>query len=171
MQAGVDFAAINLNPANYVTQARPLPNYASENLDSDTLKSNYNALQVQVRHNAGKLNAEVNYTWSHEIDDMVNVFSGFSDPYDPSKDRGPGDWDIRHNITGSLVYSLPDLKQSKYAASRSLRRLAGIKHCAGSFGRPSQCHHRKRILWPAGTAQPDRSTNPAPQFFLAAAQL
>ena len=88
MQAGVDFAAINLNPANYVTQARPLSGFASENLDSDTLKSNYNALQVQVRHNAGKLNAEVNYTWSHEIDDMVNVFSGFSDPYDPSKDRG-----------------------------------------------------------------------------------
>jgi hypothetical protein len=112
MQAGVDFAPINLNPANYVTQARPLPNFASEDLDSDTLKSNYNALQVQVRHNAGKLNAEVNYTWSHEIDDMVNVFSGFSDPYDPSKDRGPGDWDIRHNITGSVVYSLPDLKQS-----------------------------------------------------------
>ena len=112
MQAGVDFAPINLNPGNYVTQARPLPNFASENLDSDTLKSNYNALQVQVRHNAGKLNAEVNYTWSHEIDDLVNVFSGFSDPYDPSKDRGPGDWDIRQNITGSLVYSLPDLKQS-----------------------------------------------------------
>ncbi len=112
MQAGVDFAAINLNPANYVTQARPLPGFASENLDSDSLKSNYNALQVQVRHNAGKLNAEVNYTWSHETDDMVNVFSGFSDPYDPSKDRGPGDWDIRHNITGSVVYSLPNLEQS-----------------------------------------------------------
>jgi hypothetical protein len=112
MQAGVDFAAINLNPGNYVTQARPLSSFANEYLDSDTLKSSYNALQVQVRHNTGRLNAEVNYTWSHEIDDMINVFSGFSDPYDPSKDRGPGDWDIRHNITGSLVYSLADLKQS-----------------------------------------------------------
>ena len=91
MQAGVDFAAINLNPGNYVTQARPLSGFANEYLDSDELSASYNALQVQVRHNTGRLNVEGNYTWSHEINDMVNVFSGFSDPYDASKDFGPGD--------------------------------------------------------------------------------
>jgi hypothetical protein len=110
MQAGVDFAALNLNPANYVTQARPLTNFASENLDSDELNSSYNALQVQLRHNSGHFIFEGNYTWSHEMDDMVNVFSGFSNPYNPNFDRGPGDWDIRHNITGSIVYSMPELK-------------------------------------------------------------
>jgi Carboxypeptidase regulatory-like domain/TonB dependent receptor-like, beta-barrel len=112
MQAGISFAALNANPANLVTQVRPNANFANENVDDDTLSSNYNALQVQVRHNVGKLNLEANYTWSHEIDDLVNVFGGFSDPYNASVDRGSGDWDVRHNLTGSLVYSLPELKGS-----------------------------------------------------------
>jgi hypothetical protein len=111
MQAGVDFAALNANPANFLTQqGRPYSGFANENLDSDELNSSYHALQVQLRRHAGRLNLEGNYTWSHEIDDMVNVFGGFSDPYNPNVDRGNGDWDIRHNATGSVVYSLPDLK-------------------------------------------------------------
>ena len=111
MQAGVDFAALNANPANALTQSgRPYSGFANESLDSDILNSSYNALQAQLKHNAGRLNYEVNYTWSHEIDDMVNVFGGFSDPYSPNSDRGPGDWDVRHNLTGSVVYSLPDMQ-------------------------------------------------------------
>jgi len=113
MQAGVDFASLNANPANSLTQSgRPYAGFANENVDADILNSSYHALQVQLRHNAGRLNYEVNYTWSHEIDDMVNVFGGFSDPYNPAFDRGPGDWDIRHNLTGSVVYGLPEMKAS-----------------------------------------------------------
>ncbi len=121
MQAGVDFAAVNLNPSNPITGARPLPGYASENYDCDCLYSTYNSLQVQVRHNVGRLNFEGNYTWSHEIDDMVNVFSGWSDPYNPNMDRGSGDWDVRHNVTGSVVYSLPELQ----GANRLARGVLG----------------------------------------------
>jgi len=113
MQAGVDFSAINLNAANVLTQSgRPFANFANENLNADELNSSYHALQVQVRHSTGRLNFEANYTWSHEIDDMVNVFNAFSNPTNPNVDRGNGDWDIRHNATGSVVYSLPDLKGS-----------------------------------------------------------
>lgn len=113
MQAGVDFAALNVNPANLLTQSgRPYSGFANEYLEADALNSSYNALQVQLRHNAGRFNFEANYTWSHEIDDMVNVFNGYSDPYTPNFDRGPGDWDIRHNFTASVVYNLPDLKGS-----------------------------------------------------------
>ncbi|HYT19720.1 MAG TPA: TonB-dependent receptor [Candidatus Polarisedimenticolia bacterium] len=112
MQAGVSFAAPNANPANIVTQARTFSGFANENLNSDTLSSNYNALQVQLRRNAGRLTMEANYTWSHEIDDLVNVFSGWSDPLKPSLDRGSGDWDVRHNLTASAVYSLPEPKNS-----------------------------------------------------------
>lgn len=108
--SGIDFAAINLNPANYFTQAYTLTGFANEYFEDDELHSSYHALQVQVRHNVGRLNVEANYTWSHEIDDMVNVFNSFSNPYDPSFDIGPGDWDIRHNLTGSAVYNFTDLK-------------------------------------------------------------
>lgn len=113
MQAGIDFSALNLNPANVLTQSgRPYSGFASESLDADELNSSYHALQAQLRRKAGPLNLEANYTWSHEIDDMVNVFGGFSDPYNASLDRGPGDWDIRHNFTASVVYNLSDLKGS-----------------------------------------------------------
>lgn len=112
MQAGVSFAALNLNPQNPVTAGRPLSGYASENLFADTLSSTYNALQVQLRHNVGRLNYEVNYTWSHEIDNLVNVFSGWSNPFDPNQDRGSGDWDVRQNLTGSVVYNFADWKGS-----------------------------------------------------------
>ena len=113
MQSGVDFSALNANPANVLTQSgRPYSGFANENVDADILNSSYHALQVQLRHNTSRLNYEVNYTWSHEIDDMVNVFNAFSDPYNPNLDRGPGDWDIRHNLTGSVVYSLPNMTGS-----------------------------------------------------------
>lgn len=108
--AGVDFAAVNLNPGNYFTQAHPLSGFANENLEADELQSSYNALQVQLRHNVGKLNVEANYTWSHEIDDMVNFLNNFSNPYDPRYDLGNGDWDVRHSATGSVVYNFADLK-------------------------------------------------------------
>src|SRR5579863_6986410 len=113
MQSGVDFSALNANPANVLTQSgRPYSGFANENVDADILNSSYHALQVQLRHNTSRLNYEVNYTWSHEIDDMVNVFNAFSDPSNPNLDRGSGDWDIRHNLTGSVVYSLPNMTGS-----------------------------------------------------------
>lgn len=108
--AGIDFAAENLNAPNYFTQAYPLTGFANEYYEPDILQSSYHSLQVQLRHNVGKLNVEANYTWSHEIDDMVNVFNSYSDPYNPRFDLGNGDWDIRHNLTGSVVYNFTDLK-------------------------------------------------------------
>ncbi|MGD0733430.1 MAG: carboxypeptidase regulatory-like domain-containing protein [Terracidiphilus sp.] len=113
MQAGQNFAAINLNPANFVTDSnRPYSGFANENYESTELSGAYNSLQVKVNHTAGKLNAEANYTWSHTINDMVNFLNNYSDPYDPRKDMGNADWDIRQNLTGSVTYNFPDLKGS-----------------------------------------------------------
>jgi hypothetical protein len=112
MQSGIDFAALNANPQNVFSGARQYGGFANENLDSDVLFSTYNSLQAKLSRHVGNLNLEVNYTWSHEIDDLVNVFSGFSVPSNPNVDRGSGDWDVRHNFTGSALYSLPDLKGS-----------------------------------------------------------
>lgn len=120
-QAGVNFAAINANPSNPFTGARPRSNFADENYLGDDLGSNYQALQVQLRRNTHHLNTEMNYTWSHEIDDMVNVFSGFEDPYNPRVDRSSGDIDVRSNFTASAVYDFGDLKDH----SRSERLIGG----------------------------------------------
>jgi hypothetical protein len=150
LQAGVDFAAINLNPSNPNPNVpRPLPNWASENYDADVLSSTYSALQVQLRRNIGRLNLEANYAWSHEIDNQVNVFGGWSNPFNPNVDRGSGDWDVRHNFTASMVYNLPDLKGSSslmrgflggWQTSNIIQTRSGlptnIQLVSGFFGNP-----------------------------------
>jgi Carboxypeptidase regulatory-like domain len=111
MQAGQNFAGINLNPANMVNDDnRPYSGFANENLEACELSGAYNSLQVGLRHNVGKLNFETNYTWAHTINDMVNFLNNYSDPYNPRKDMGNADWDIRHNLTGSVTYNFPELK-------------------------------------------------------------
>jgi hypothetical protein len=175
MQAGVSFAAVNLNPANSVTQARPLPGYASENYNADNLYSSYNAMQVQLKHTIGRLNYEINYTWSHEIDDLVNVFSGWSDPFTPSVDRASGDWDVRQNLTGSVVYSFPDSHSSNgftkallsgWQGSSILQTRSGlptnIQLISGFFGlplRPNYVPGQSTTLgnanWPIGNFNPN----------------
>ncbi|MGA9356446.1 MAG: TonB-dependent receptor [Terriglobales bacterium] len=121
MQSGVDFASLNANPANVFTDARPYLGFANEDVLADALGSHYNALQVTLKRKVGRLDLEANYAWSHEIDDMLNVFSpGFEDPYTPAFDRGSGDWDVRHNLTGSALYSLPELKGSNAFVQKAL---------------------------------------------------
>jgi hypothetical protein len=120
-QAGVSFAGVNLNPSNPNTNvARSLSTYANENYMPDSLFSNYNALQAQLRSNAKQLHLEANYTWSHEIDNEVNAFANFSNPYNLALDRSSGDWDTRHNFTASVLYNLPDLKGSNRLVKKSL---------------------------------------------------
>ncbi|HVU45967.1 MAG TPA: carboxypeptidase regulatory-like domain-containing protein [Terracidiphilus sp.] len=124
-QAGVAFQAINLNPQSPNTNVpRPLSlkgvPYQNEYYLPNSLFSNYNAMQVQVRRNTQKLQFEANYTWSHEIDDEVNVFAGFENPYDPTFDRGNGDWDTRQNFTASALYNLPELKGSSKLMQETL---------------------------------------------------
>ncbi len=125
-QAGVAFQGINLNPSNPNSNvnrrlaAQGVP-YQNENYMPNILFSNYNALQVQLQRNIGRLDLEANYVWSHEIDDEVNVFAGFSDPFNINLDRSSGDWDTRHNLTASVVYSLPDPR----GTSRLVREVLG----------------------------------------------
>ena len=110
-QAGVNFAAINENPENVNPNigTRPHSGFADEDYLGDSLGSDYQSLQVQLRRNYHHLDTEMNYTWSHEIDDMVNVFQGFADPYNPKFDRSNGDIDVRNNFTASAVYDFSDL--------------------------------------------------------------
>jgi len=78
--------------------------------------SNYNGLQLtgEKRLSHG-LQFRINYTWSHCMDTVSNGgFLQFSSagilspiPGDLARDRGPCDYDIRHNLTGNYLYQLP----------------------------------------------------------------
>ena len=123
-QAGVAFQGINLNPSNPNTNVNRIlaatSPYQNENYMPNSLYSNYNALQAQLRRNYKQLALEANYAWSHEIDDEVNVFAGFSDPFNPNLDRGSGDWDTRQNLTASALYTFSDLKGSSRLIQETL---------------------------------------------------
>ncbi|MGA7295100.1 MAG: TonB-dependent receptor [Terriglobales bacterium] len=174
MQAGVDFYPLNANAANVFTDARPYSGFANEDIDADGLGSNYNSLQVKLRRNVGNLTLETNYTWSHEFDDMVDIFSpGFEDPLNPKFDHASGDWDVRHNLTGSVVYSLPDLKGSSslvrgalggWQTSGILQTRSGlptnITLISGFFGNPERPDYVPgQPLWVPNHSWPNSSYN------------
>jgi hypothetical protein len=78
--------------------------------------SHYNGLQTTAEKRLGHgVQIQANYTWSHCIDTVSNGgFLPFSAggilsplPGDLQRDRGPCDYDVRHNLTTSYVYELP----------------------------------------------------------------
>jgi hypothetical protein len=78
--------------------------------------SHYNALQTTAEKRLGHgFEVQANYTWSRCIDTVSNGgFLAFSAggilspiPGDLERDRGPCDYDVRHNLTANYVYELP----------------------------------------------------------------
>jgi len=72
--------------------------------------SNYNALQVQFRRRASnRLQALVNYTWSHSLDNASNdVVAAVSHTViSAAEDYASSGFDVRHSFSGALVYAVP----------------------------------------------------------------
>jgi len=75
-------------------------------------KSTFSSLTAQVaRRLSAGLSFSAQYTFGRAIDNMpvlsqltVQSENGRSDPTDLDRDRGPNPLDLRHNVTGSLVY-------------------------------------------------------------------
>ena len=163
-----------LTPKTPSAGARALSGFANENIDADGLGSNYSALQVKLRRSVGNLTFETNYTWSHEFDDMMNFLSpGFESPLNPKIDRATGDWDVRHNLTGSVVYTMPDLKGSSslvrgalggWQTSGILQTRSGlpvnVTLLSGLFGNPERPDYVPgQPLWVSGHSWPNSSYN------------
>ncbi len=92
------------------------PRFGAVTQLSTGANSHYNGLQLTAEKRLGHgLQAQINYTWSHCMDTVSNggflQFSagGLLSPlfYDLARDRGPCDYDVRHNLTGNYVYQLP----------------------------------------------------------------
>ncbi|MGH9328658.1 MAG: carboxypeptidase regulatory-like domain-containing protein [Terriglobia bacterium] len=92
------------------------PRFGSVTQLNTGANSHYNGLQLTAEKRVGHgLEGQVNYTWSHCIDEISNGgFLPFSAgailsplPGDLARDRGPCDYDIRHNLTAEYVYEFP----------------------------------------------------------------
>jgi hypothetical protein len=72
--------------------------------------SDYRALQAKFeRQSRNGLGALVSYTWAQSLDNVSDdsVKRVIMTSLNPAFDRGPSDFDIRHQLTGLLSYELP----------------------------------------------------------------
>jgi hypothetical protein len=100
---------------------RPNPNYGRLRVWENVVNSNYNALQTSLKRQMSHgLLVNVNYTYSHSIDDGSTWHSGATtsngsaggegfttDPTRPQFDRGNSIFDIRHRLVINHVWQLP----------------------------------------------------------------
>ena len=77
-------------------------------------------MQVALRRRTARFMFDVNYTWSHTIDNTVNVFGSFQDSRNIGLDWGNGDTDVRHVLTADAMYELPNLHSNSAAANKLL---------------------------------------------------
>jgi outer membrane receptor protein involved in Fe transport len=114
------------NPACTTTSpclTRPNQHFTSINNRGNAGYSHYNALNVRFQtQEFGHTGVFIlsNYTYAHAMDNLSTTFSesnsqfnlGYLDPRNPALDFGNADFDIRHRVTVSMVWSEPYLKAS-----------------------------------------------------------
>jgi hypothetical protein len=78
--------------------------------------SNYNALQLQFRRPlASHLQALVNYTWSHSLDNASNdVVTGLSNTIiSAANDYSSSDFDVRQSFSAAVTYAIPQVSKNR----------------------------------------------------------
>lgn len=109
------------------------PAFANDDYDASIGNSNYNSLQVTLRHAAKGLTFLAGYTYSKSIDQA----SSLSDPLNPfnfSATRALSSFDLTHNLVVSYDYVLPLDRLSSHA--KALTRgwsLTGITRASTGF--------------------------------------
>lgn len=79
-------------------------------LTTNAGRSDYRALQVQFnRAPSSGLTSSVSYTWSRSFDNVCedSARAVLMTSANPSLDRGPSDFDVRHTLTGLVSYEIP----------------------------------------------------------------
>jgi hypothetical protein len=90
--------------------SRTYPGFGGMNAISNILTGTYNSLQVGLRQqNKHGLSYEVDYTWSHQIDDQVgsNDLNTSTNPWNLKYDKGSGGLDRRNILNINYLYRLP----------------------------------------------------------------
>lgn len=90
----------------------PSPDFTRLNVVRNEGRSDYRALQLQVqRPYANGWQALVSYTLAESLDNVsdesISSYQAALARYDPARDRGPSNFDVRHSVTGALGYDLP----------------------------------------------------------------
>ena len=114
----VDINQVPLNGLQYGPnnqQYRPYNIYSTIGGSTNNAISNYHALQTEVRKRLSYgLEFDVNYVWSHMLDDQDSSgwgsregYQNYQYAYDPGLNYGNSNFDIRNALKGSAIYTLP----------------------------------------------------------------
>ena len=103
-------------------------NFGSDSNQATMGNSDYNALQITLRHTGRRLNALAGYTYSKSQDQSSNMGEEVN-PFDPALSRALSAFDVRHNFVVSYSYTLP-LEHLLRAANRWTQgwEISGITH-------------------------------------------
>lgn len=80
--------------------------FAAVTYQKTIANSNYNALQVNLRHSSGPLQLLIGYTYSKSIDQSSSLAEAVN-PLTPELSRALSAFDMRHNFVVSYKYQLP----------------------------------------------------------------
>ncbi|HTS60090.1 MAG TPA: hypothetical protein VMH03_21280, partial [Terriglobales bacterium] len=109
------------------------PNFGSDTNQATTGQSNYNALELSLRHVSGRLQLAAGYTFSKSFDNSSNLGEEVN-PINPSLSYALSSFDIRHNFVISYNYQLP-LEHLFRAANRWTEgwEISGITHVSSGL--------------------------------------
>jgi protocatechuate 3,4-dioxygenase beta subunit len=124
----VDIPFVITNLVNLsLAPARPNPSLGPYQVFENSSKSNYHALQLEVRKRYSHGYAfTAAYTWSHAIDDVSDIFPIAGAPILPqdssnlSLERASANFDVRHRFATSLIWDLPFYRHSNTGVARWL---------------------------------------------------
>jgi hypothetical protein len=104
---GEDSTYVTNTGAVYDGTRGPLgSNFGSDANQATIGNSDYNALQVTLRHSSRRLTVLAGYTFSKSEDDSSNVGEEVN-PLDPALSKALSAFDVKHNFVVSYSYQLP----------------------------------------------------------------
>jgi hypothetical protein len=81
-------------------------NFGSDTKQTTIGKSNYNALQLSLRHTSGRLELSAGYTYGKSLDESSNLGDEVN-PIHPALSYALSSFDVRHNFVVSYNYRIP----------------------------------------------------------------
>ena len=109
------------------------PNFGSSTNQSTIGNSNFNALELSMRHTSKRLQLFASYTFSKSIDQSSNVGEEVN-PVSPALSYALSAFDVKHNFVVSYAYELP--LEHLFGASNRWSKgwtVSGITHFSSGF--------------------------------------
>ncbi len=102
--------------------SKPYPLFGTITGSTNNSISNYDALEGDMRKRLSyNLEFDVNYTWSHFLDDLDSSgwgsregYQNYQNAYDPSQNYSNANFDVRNMFKGEATYTLPFGRRQKF---------------------------------------------------------